>query len=1053
MMGLARNGVIKDMLHRALATAALLVGMTSAVGADDPLPFPQNRVRDFYARQARQFLASDKPLPDLLPEFPGLDGGTSGHWGQNPEADNFDHALNDVDLGGLLSQVVNHFGKRTLRAVVVRVPGEEPITALFDASRLTFSDVWRGDMVKWDSRRYGINSGVAPAGDQLMDLSDSEWQLPPRVGTKYLGFYRSGEQVVFAYQIGTARIYDRIYQDNGDLVRSLTVDGDLPPGVSLTSKLVPVFDDGETMAFTRGGEPQWADQTVTMDGELGTGNGPYLIDTLAVPYRQQNPFGTPMRMTGVDFLPDGRAAVSTLMGDVWLVDGIDKDLDKIVWTRIAAGLHQTLGLIVKDGKILVVGRDQITRLHDLNGDDEADFYECVTNEYPIASGNSFALTLHQDRFGNLYWFTRSDDFGVTQFSEGSRPRSIGNGLRGTNGLGVSDDGQIVFSTVQEGRWTPASAIFEVGAGSYHGFHGPRAEFGKYGYQLPMCFIPRGVDNSSGDITFLPDDERLGPLAGSIIGTSFGYCQHYLVLREEIGDSVQGGVVPLPGEFLSGAHRARFNPRDGYLYVAGTDGWQSYAKENGSLQRVRYVGGDMSLPSSVETYQNGLLVRFNCAVDPASVSAGSVFCEQWNYLYSEAYGSPEYSVRNPGRRGHDHVPVRSVHVLEDGRSVFVEIPHLHPVMQFHLYMELRTLAGQAFRPDIYYSIFRLREPFTDFEGYSEIARRKRYPDFPVAEAYPQDPRLLAQEQLGKSVAPFFSVRLNAVPGLQYEPRRLRVPPGRRIALTFGNADVSMPHNFVLVHPERLQTIGESAMLLAADPRGIATHYVPNDPGVLCFSPILSPGDQYSIYFDSPSEKGAYPFVCTYPGHWQVMRGILYVADENDELPAEPVAGPTRQFVKMWKTADLAEAANQLGGRSLERGRETFHSAGCIKCHALAGEGQKLGPDLTKVTDRFRGAKLLEQILEPSSEINKEYRSVSVFTIDGKVITGLLVEESPHQVRLLPNPLEPKDVKLVRRSDIDEIVPSTVSTMPKGLLMTFSRDEILDLLAFIEASAAP
>ncbi len=362
-----------------------------------------------------------------------------------------------------------------------------------------------------------------------------------------------------------------------------------------------------------------------------------MIDTLTVPYAQQNPFRTPMRIGGFDFLPDGRIAVATLVGDVWLVEGVDASLADLRWKRIAAGLNQPLGLVVQDGNIVVIGRDQLTRLHDLNGDDEADYYECLTHQFPTAGGDGFATALHQDRDGNLYWFTYSHNFGVTRFHprQTTPPIAIATGLRGTNGLGVSADGSIILATVQEGTWTPASAIFQVGEGSYHGFFGPRDGLQPYGYELPLCFIPRGIDNSCGGLEFVPDDPRIGPLAGQIVGTSYGYCQHYVVLRERLGDRVQGGVVPLPGEFLSGAHRVRFNQRDGHLYVAGTDGWQSYARTNGSLQRVRYTGQQLVLPTAVETRQNGLIIRFNQAIDPTSLDVRRLFCEQWNYLYSGA----------------------------------------------------------------------------------------------------------------------------------------------------------------------------------------------------------------------------------------------------------------------------------------------------------------------------------------------------------------------------------------------------------------------------------
>ncbi len=1111
-----------------VALVMLLGGLPCAL-AEEPLPFPQNRVRNFYAQQAQEQLKSHRPSPKILPQFPGLDGGPFGHWGQNPESENFDHQLNEVDLGGLLAQVINNPGGRTTKAVAT-ILGEGTLTAMFDPEKLTFTELWKGSLVQWEARRYGITSGVRPSGPRLIDLSQAHWELRDRVTTSYHGFYRHGPNVVFSYQIGQARILDHAWHHQGIVIRSLSIEGKIPSRTTLRlltvgNKRVPLeigddlqlarltkgqqsftvglqappkrvhlvpdegalslqFEPGKHLKTLRiflakgeaddarrairqearadhpepgslisGGPARWADQTVITAGELGDEPGPYVIDTLRVPYRQQNPFGTPMRLGGLGFLPDGQAAVCTLTGDVWLVDGIDEDLAQLRWKRIAAGLHQPLGLVVRDGKIVVVGRDQLTCLHDLNNDDEADFYECLTNEYPTTAGNSFALTLHQDRHGAFYWFTRSANFGMTKFAKGQKPVSIGTGLRGTNGTGVSPEGDIVLATVQEGSWTPASAIFEVGDGSYHGFFGPRKGIGKYGYQLPLCFIPRGVDNSCGDIVFLPEDDRLGPLAGKIVGTSFGYCQHYLILREKIGAGVQGGVVPLAGEFLSGAHRSRYNPHDGQLYVVGIDGWQSYAQQNGSLQRVRYVGGSLHLPTNIQTRDNGLLVRFNCPIDPETVRTENVFCQQWNYLYSGAYGSAEFSVKQPGRPGHDPVPVKSAHLLADGKTVFLEIPQLHPVMQFHLHMQLKTTSGDRFCPDVYYSIFQLGEPFIDFPGYRKTAKG-RSPEFPVVQRYPNDPRLLAQERLGKTLGRVVAVQVKAVPGLQFEPRVLRVPPGRRVALAISNTDPSMPHNLVVTRRERTAAIGEAAMLLAANPQAIAMHYVPDDPGVICLSPILNPGQDYTIYFDSPRQKGAYPFVCTFPGHWKVMRGVLYVADPDEDLPEIPeFSRPARTFVKMWKTADLATQAANLKGRSFQQGATMFQVASCSKCHKIGDQGQKYGPDLTKIQQRFRGAPLLRQILEPSHQINKQYQTYTLLTAAGKTITGLIVKDEPQSVQILTNPLKPEEVIVLPKDEIEEMEPSTVSTMPKGLLMTLTADEILDLLAFLEAGGNP
>ena len=85
---------------------------------------------------------------------------------------------------------------------------------------------------------------------------------------------------------------------------------------------------------------------------------------------------------------------------------------------------------------------------------------------------------------------------------------------------------------------------------------------------------------------------------------------------------------------------------------------------------------------------------------------------------------------------------------------------------------------------------------------------------------------------------------------------------------------MPHNLVLVRDaQALKRVGEGSMRLAASAEGLAKHFTIDDPGVLALSPVLQPGSRYTIYFDAPEEAGEYPYLCTFPGHWQVTRGVL------------------------------------------------------------------------------------------------------------------------------------------------------------------------------------
>lgn len=1114
---------------RILVCSCLLsMGVVCAQTAAPPAvkPFPLNRVRQFYYRQAEQLLSGKQPIPDILPQFPGLDGGGFGHWGQNPEEVNFDHTLNSVNTGNVVCHVVNHFGKSTNKGVAVRVADRPAHSWLFDPEQLTFVDAWQGGFVRWGVSRFGVIGGVSADGQQWLNLTAGRWQLPEQTPIRYRGFYRHGADVLFSYQLGSASVLDTVRRRGDISVRTLRITGALPPHVRLTllqtdaaapsseqantpqriqtvcggqpaqvlllqppancalqqandrielqfgeaeddqpqqihlafsaatadtAAIEAAFLQADLSSMTAGTTGQWTQQTVITQGQPGHADKGFALDTLTVPYAQFNPFGTPMRLAGVGSFSDGRMAVSEIMGDVWLVDGIDAELREVKWQRIAAGLYQPLGLVIQNEQVLVLGRDQITRLHDLNNDQEADFYECVTNQYPTTGGHDFCTSLQADLQGRLYWFTASQNFGVTRYQPPALPESLGTGLRNSNGIGVSRDGSIVLATVQEGTWTPASAIFEVGGGSYHGLNGPREGHGPYGYDLPLCFLPRGVDNSSGEICFLPEDARLGPLSGAIVGTSFGNCSHYLILREQTEHRAQGGIVPLPGEFLSGACRLNFNQHDGCLYVAGTEGWQSYARENGSLQRLRYTGQPLQLPTRVETRSNGLLVHFNCEIQPESVRPENVFCQQWNYLYSAAYGSPEFSVKEPGRQAHDHVPVRSVHLLPDRRSVFVEIPELHPVMQFHLHLRLQAADGQQFVPDIYYSIFELGLPFTEFPGYQLIAKR-RFPEFPSPEKYEQDPRLVRQEELGTNfgwVQEAVKLQVQALPGLQYEPRRLRVAPGRKVALAFHNTDPSMPHNIVIVKADQLEAFGEQSMLLASNPRSIATHYVPDDPAEICFSPILNSGDQYTVYFEAPREPGEYRMVCTYPGHWRVMRGSLFVLPDDQPLPPTTDDETSRRFVRQWTLDDLADEADQLHGRSFEHGKAVFSQAGCVKCHRIKDDGSQLGPELTRISDRFRGTRLLQHVLEPSMEINKQYQTWVAVTTEGRTIAGLLVDQTAESVTLLPNPLQPQDRVTLARNELEELVASTQSTMPTGLLMVFEKHEILDLLAYIQS----
>ena len=170
---------------------------------------------------------------------------------------------------------------------------------------------------------------------------------------------------------------------------------------------------------------------------------------------------------------------------------------------------------------------------------------------------------------------------------------------------------------------------------------------------------------------------------------------------------------------------------------------------------------------------------------------------------------------------------------------------------------------------------------------------------------------------------------------------------------------------------------------------------------------------------------------------------------EHIAANP-SSQKRRFIKKWQHHNFGSAPNRLEGRSLERGKLHFEQATCSRCHPIAGKGPKYGPDLSEVTKRFKGSKLLQQIVKPSAEIHKEFQTQMILVNDGRLLTGLVVEETDKQILLVPNLLKPDKIETIDKSAIEERKTADVSTMPTGLLDTFSIEEILDLLAFIQAA---
>jgi putative heme-binding domain-containing protein len=157
---------------------------------------------------------------------------------------------------------------------------------------------------------------------------------------------------------------------------------------------------------------------------------------------------------------------------------------------------------------------------------------------------------------------------------------------------------------------------------------------------------------------------------------------------------------------------------------------------------------------------------------------------------------------------------------------------------------------------------------------------------------------------------------------------------------------------------------------------------------------------------------------------------------------------RPFVKMWSLDDFpSDFDRPLRGRSFSRGREMFEVASCATCHNIQGKGGNVGADLTNVGERYQGADLLLQILDPSAQIKDEHRVFTVELPDDVFYQGLIVDQDADAIQLAERLQRPEETIEIARGEILRMSPLDVSPMPSGLLVTLSRDEILDLVAYI------
>ncbi|MBN01780.1 MAG: heme-binding protein [Planctomycetaceae bacterium] len=469
-----------------------------------------------------------------------------------------------------------------------------------------------------------------------------------------------------------------------------------------------LFELTDLNAFTSGGPPRWPERVRTNINTIH--DEVFAVDQMSLPF--ENPWNCQVRATGHDFFEDGKsAAVCTWDGDVWIVEGVDQNEGELVWQRIASGLFQPLGLKILDGQIYVTCRDQIVTLRDLNGDREADFYQCFNNDHQVTEHfHEFAMGLQADEQGNLYYAksARHAKRAVVPHhgtllrvhADGSQTDIIATGFRAANGVCLNPDGTF-FVTDQEGHWNPKNRINWVREGRFYGnMYGftDATDSSDDAMEQPLCWITNSFDRSPAELLWVPKD-AWGQLGGSLLNLSYGYGKIYIVPHQQVGDQLQGGMCQLPIPlFPSGSVRGRFHPQTHQLFVTGMFSWAGSRQAPGSFNRVRYNGVPSHLPVGLEAAKETLSLTLADPVDRDSVLPDQFKVKAWDLKRTANYGSQHFNERE--------LPVESVSVSKDGRTIRLSIPALAPTWGMSVNYGLRGENGRDFEGEIHNSIFEL-----------------------------------------------------------------------------------------------------------------------------------------------------------------------------------------------------------------------------------------------------------------------------------------------------------------------------------------------------------
>ncbi len=633
------------------------------------------------------------------------------------------------------------------------------------------------------------------------------------------------------------------------------------------------------------------------------------------------PEGVLLEVGGMAMLPDGRLAVCTRRGDIWLVEN---PAGERPWFKLfASGLHEPLGLAWKDGALYTAQRAELTRIVDVDGDDRADAFEtvctwpltgnyCEYNHGPVIGKDGYFyinLNLADNGMSNMEPFfgemgSHSDWRGwMVRVSPDGKFEPYAAGLRSPAGIGKNAEGDIFYSENQ-GGWVGTGYISYVKRGDFFGHPSSLKSAGEQGstvqvkpsdiptgepmlheavkmvrgMKLPSVRFPHGILGISTSSIIADTAGAFGPFfKDQVFVGDEGNPKIFRVFLEKINGEYQGVVFPFREGFMSGILRTEWG-LDKSLFVGMSDrGWSSNGAERWGLQRLVWTGKTPFEIRAAKAMPDGFVLEFTSPVkketaeDPESYEISG-----FDYLYHMKYGSEVQDKKN--------CPIKAIKVAPDGLSVRLVLDglregYIHEIKCPGILSEKESSLLHNFG---YYSLNKIptgNRLDLQQEGVIVMTEKKTTTTSNtisgktnMAETKTAPAKHVTKMPSAWINGPDRTLTLGTEPGLKFDVEEFMVRPGEKIKLIFNNND-DMQHNWLLVTPGAADEIGKAALNLGL--QGASMQYIPESGKVLYHTSLLQPRSKETIYFTAPEKPGSYPYLCTYPGHYFLMRGVLNV----------------------------------------------------------------------------------------------------------------------------------------------------------------------------------